>query len=697
VFQNTSEYYQFAAGGGGAGGGGGGGALVFSTTGKLTVNGPINVNGGNGGNGGAGGANANSSYPGGAGGGGGAGGAGGTIVLQATTVQVNGSLLAQGGNGGAAGSPGTGGSNGYPGAGGGGGRILIISPDDPVGAPADNHSDAQGSTGGRPTVQIVKTSACTPTITGIKFNGQSTNTIIAGTSGSVAILGSCLSGFNSVSVDQQGIQFTSPLLVSDTEIDASYQATASATWGPHNVTVTTVNGASGASSSAQVFAVSVTLQSFSFTHSVAYYRDCVGAASPISAPAWPAPSATCPQTGSAGDHAVYVSGDTMQGTAVFVVNPVPSQGVSGIYIEGTTGGAGTFRPTGTVSIQAGAGTLTVPLSDDTAFPTSRTQFINPLSINWNVAQTGSSCASGCVAAGTSSNPVYVTLANNVLPTFLPTNSTNPNPIMLTYVKLAVGNGGAYNQATALANTWAQFSTGNGPANVSTWDGRSMQYYTAGFNSCAYTAQQVVENLDGNGNYSPSAQCGAFALLLESALAVNGIHSNWTQINATYSDPTYGTPKMVIKNWCFIGTSGCAAGPPSYSNQSPWIYQMYLNVGDYMYPSPGFFGDLTNLQGVPGQGENGSMSPPFTPVEKVFDLHFIVQITTIDGLPLGGDQFFDPSYGVTYSSAAGFEAKAVAGYACQFPPDIQGSGSYHVFTPIAGSPDISFTLVPQYSM
>jgi hypothetical protein len=274
--------------------------------------------------------------------------------------------------------------------------------------------------------------------------------------------------------------------------------------------------------------------------------------------------------------------------------------------------------------------------------------------------------------------------------------------MLTYVKLAVGNGGASNQSTALANTWAQFSTGSGPANVKTWDGRPMQYYTAGFNNCALNAQQVVINVyvDGTGtHYSPSAQCGAFALLLESALAMNGIHSNWIQINAAYSDPIYGRPMMIVKNWCFVASTGCQQGTPKYPTQSPWVYQFTLNaVGDPMFPAPaGGFGDLTNLQGILGQGGIATTSPPFTPVEKVFDFHFIVQVPTVDGTAPAGNQFFDASYGVTYSSAAGFEAQAVAGYALQFPPDQPSLGEHHVFAPIVGSPNISFTVVPSFSM
>jgi hypothetical protein len=151
--------------------------------------------------------------------------------------------------------------------------------------------------------------------------------------------------------------------------------------------------------------------------------------------------------------------------------------------------------------------------------------------------------------------------------------------------------------------------------------------------------------------------------------------------------------MVIKNWCFVGTTiNCPQGTPTYLLQNPWVYRFVLNAtGDSMYPAPaGGFGDLTNLDGIPGQNETAVTVPPWTPVEKVFGYHFIVQVAAVDDAPLSGDQFFDPSYGVTYSSAAGFEAQAVAGYASQFPPDNASLGQYHVFTPISGFPDISFS-------
>jgi hypothetical protein len=165
--------------------------------------------------------------------------------------------------------------------------------------------------------------------------------------------------------------------------------------------------------------------------------------------------------------------------------------------------------------------------------------------------------------------------------------------MLTYVSLAVGSGGATNQANAFANTWAKFSTGGGPANVLTWDDRSMSYYTAGFNSCATTAARVVQNLGDTGNATTSAQCGAFALLLQSALAMNGIHSNFIDVFATdYATPAaFNGVLMVIKNW----HTNAQSQPPAHS---PWLYDLKLNPGssaDLMVPARASYGDLGSVK------------------------------------------------------------------------------------------------------
>jgi hypothetical protein len=586
--------------------------------------------------------------------------------------------------------------NGYAGGGGGGGRIAVISPNAVQGLSSSNGSNAAGTVPGNPTITIEHVSACTPTITGIVVNNQNA-VVVAGTGGVANILGYCLGSATSLQSDGSGLNFTAILSTTDGAITATFQSDLSASGGVHNITVSTANGMSGASPAAQIFVTSVSLQSLSFTGSVAYSRDCSQNSVPVVQPTWPEPYTTvCPPAinyggGVAGDSVVYVAGNQMSATALLAFNPAPPYEILSLSVEGSSGGFGYFLPAGSVTVPAGSATYPVPVTGN-PLPPGETQFINPLSINWYVSQV-SSCLgveSSCILAGTSSNPLYITLANSVLPPWA-------GPIMLTYVKLAVGYGGATNQTTALANTWAQFSTGNGPANVTTWDGRPMQYYTAGFGSCALNAQGIVENMwqyiSGgtilNGSYSISAQCGAFAFLLESALAVNGIHSNWITVSAAYQDASFGSSQwvnMVIKNWCFTGTACWPLGEPTYQDYYPYIYQLTLNPsGDLMVPTPsGGYGDLTNQSGAAGQGEQGS-SPPFTPLEKVFALHFIVQIPTLDGNATPGNWYYDPSYGLTYPSAAGFESQAVSGYAYQYFEDL-GSGRYHVYA--AGTPNIA---------
>jgi hypothetical protein len=75
-------------------------------------------------------------------------------------------------------------------------------------------------------------------------------------------------------------------------------------------------------------------------------------------------------------------------------------------------------------------------------------------------------------------------------------------------------------------------------------------------------------------------------------------------------------------------------------------------------------DLTSLSTLVGQ----NTAPPS---EKPFGRHFIVKAPS--SISVGGP-YRDPSYGVIYSSACDFEAKAVAGYAAEQAPLHQWSVS-----------------------
>ena len=454
---------------------------------------------------------------------------------------------------------------------------------------------------------------------------------------------------------------------SDTQITVAFSSSTSAATGSHGITAT---GPGGTSNAAPEVTVAVTLLSFTFTSGVNYNRDCAGSSTPITLPTWPAPTTdssgnllACPQRtdlGYAGDHAVLAAGSQMIGYVVFDVSPPPTQATP-VVAQGSSS-AGSFA--GNASVPANSRTSQIPIIvNGPTLPVSETSFYNPLSVSWSIGQGG-----GVLSLGTSSNPVYVTLGSSVLPSWAA-------PVMLTYASLAVGNGGANSSSEALANTGAQFSTaGSGPANVTTWDGRKMYYYSGGFGVCATTASQVVQNLP-----TSSAQCGAFAFLLESALAMNGIHSNWIQVNATDGS------LMLINSWALDSS-------PSYPGANPWVYKLILNgcmtcSTDYMDPPPaGGYGDLSSLIGVPGQST-------VTPIEKAFNRHFIVQISLASG-----NQYFDASYGLTYLDEAGFELQSVAGDGNQMDGDSLTGPDYHVRAPSYGAAEnITFTPMPTVSM
>lgn len=73
-----------------------------------------------------------------------------------------------------------------------------------------------------------------------------------------------------------------------------------------------------------------------------------------------------------------------------------------------------------------------------------------------------------------------------------------------------------------------------------------------------------------------------------------------------------------------------------------------------------YGDLVSKNTLAGQNSR-------PPSEKMFGSHYIVKVLPPDPsqppvVPLDEDQYFDPSYGVTYKNQDDFEDKAVDGYA-----------------------------------
>jgi len=342
-------------------------------------------------------------------------------------------------------------------------------------------------------------------------------------------------------------------------------------------------------------------------------------------------------TVSVADPVAYVRGSTMQATVSFTLNPIPPSPIPSARIEGAIAGLGKFVANG-VLIPA-APPWSVIVTADTALP-STTNFYNPMAVAWSLSADGTPCALNCTAIGTSSNPVYVTLAT-------PTVA----PLVSTFLQLAVGNGGASTQAAAFQQTWSQFYTGTGPANVTTWDGRSLYYYPfgVGFDSCAPSALAILTTEKGAG------QCNSFAQLFEAAIAVNGIQCLTPGAplcnNATVS--IINGNLMLVKDWSFTG-----AGT---SGNSGYPFNLVLNPLDggagMVFaddPTQTQYGDLTSQSTLYGQNTR-------PPSEKIFRFHFIVKVDP-SLCPPGQGPYFDPSYGAWYDSAADFENKAIFGYA-----------------------------------
>jgi hypothetical protein len=318
----------------------------------------------------------------------------------------------------------------------------------------------------------------------------------------------------------------------------------------------------------------------------------------------------------------YVAGQTIQLTVQVNMAGVPPASMQGMMITGSVVGLGSCTGPGTqtpnTQLYTASCTMSAPL------PSGMTKFYNPMSISWTYKS--NSIPSSPI--GSTTTPVYVTLAPP-----LQTSATPPLNVYRTVLHLGVAKDGANSPSAALANSWSFFGDGTKPLNVTTWDGRPLIYYPAGvgFQGCATNDLQLLTSPTGGG------RCGAFAMLMQDVLAVNGIQSSIVDV-APIEDTG-----MLIKNWDFSTT-------PSFPG-SPYPYK-FIASGQYineMVPVPpgGVYGDLISTPGVPGQN-----SP--TPSEKAHVNHAII-------LSAISPTYYDPSYGLTYTGPDNFEDQAVIGY------------------------------------
>jgi len=335
----------------------------------------------------------------------------------------------------------------------------------------------------------------------------------------------------------------------------------------------------------------------------------------------------------------YTGGSKVKATAKFRVKPDPPAGTD-VRLRGINFSFTLPPQPATKS----AGFLEYPETEAATALSAGVELVNSMVLTWEVSVNG---GKDWRRAGLTGNRLYKTLAN-------PLAKAN---LYQTVLHLATSKGPTTSASVATANTWSLFA---GPANVKTWDGRSLFYYKPGFGltpgACALNSGQLLSSPSGSG------QCGSFALLLMDSLGANGIPSAFIGIGGPADH------RFLVNNWSFSTTQSYASATPAY----PW--KMILSEGGIGMVPPlagDVYGDLTSTAGLPGQN-----TP--TPSEKVFGSHFIVK---------QGTDFYDPSYGVTYSGPADFQNKAVAGFARHFPGD--ATAEWHVKQP-SGSTEIFFT-------
>ncbi len=375
----------------------------------------------------------------------------------------------------------------------------------------------------------------------------------------------------------------------------------------------------------------LSIKEISVFNDIPVYKDDIGVGNPplIKNPVW--------TSGGRNEPFGYVSTDTPTLTVKFSVKVLPKAN-NPVTIQGDCE-LGTFQKAGVV-LPVNGGDLTVDNIQPPAFAKPQTAVYKPLTIKWSYKDANNQV----FPIQNTTHTVYFTFKGRVAGT----------KVFLTTLVLAVADGGANSELQAFNNSWAKFSVGNkGPANVTNWNGAVLAYYPAGvgFGSCAFDERRLLRTGQG--------QCGSFAHLLINVLAVNGLGSDFTTVDAKDG------LDFLVKDWTF--------GAPSFPLAPAFKWQIAFNTkaiddGDLMVPPQpgGVYGDLTSLNTLAGQN-----SAP--PSEKVFIRHFIVKFTT--GIDCTKDPcYFDPSYGVNYMDANDFENKAVDGYMDDFG---DGKGLFRV--------------------
>jgi hypothetical protein len=319
----------------------------------------------------------------------------------------------------------------------------------------------------------------------------------------------------------------------------------------------------------------------------------------------------------------YVRSGTFTVTAGFTLT---AAGTTTGIVRGTLSSGGTVN--GAVTL--GATSFSVTGLQNSQTVSNSVNYFNPMTITWALSLDGGATF---LPMGTTSNVVYVTL-----------NAPTPTTMTLfrTVLHFACTGGLATDSTAAFQNTWNLFTAGGtGPKDITTWDGKKLYYYRAGFGwaNSALNTQQLLASANSSDPWAGHGQCGSFAHLLKDSAAANGVVAQWVDIET--DNKTIGTT-FIVKDWTTLRTS---YPDPNYKYKLTLVTEADGSTGMVAAGQGSDYGDLRKEPTLHGQ----NTAPPS---EEWFRWHFIVKF---------GEKYYDPSYGVIYTDADDFESKAVWGY------------------------------------
>jgi hypothetical protein len=308
----------------------------------------------------------------------------------------------------------------------------------------------------------------------------------------------------------------------------------------------------------------------------------------------------------------------------------------------------------------------IPMTIATAPLDDKVRYYNTFDIVWEFsAETDATGHPIYISAGSSHNRLYVTL-NDPLP-FVQAGNNPVTPLLETVIHIGTtGADSKSNEDDAILGIWSKFSSGSGPANVHSVGlpvgglpsaqpvSHALSYYKD-YRCTNTTTATLIANHDG--------QCGSWAKFLIDTLRTQGINQ---QDEYVIVEPT-NDAGFIVNNWNFAPVSN----PPAGTAQHPWVNTVAGNVSanwELLFSTPSFNSynwtnaEVTDTAGVSGQHNANPAS--------LFGNHQFVRLT------VGGVlSYFDPSYGVSYSSLLDFDDNYLTGYFIAF---FDGSSNSTIF-------------------